>query len=444
MSRIRVVGCLLTVTLLLFSALSLAAPVDPQSPLIPLEMRILENGMRVIVKEIPSYPIATVNVWVNTGAVDDPPGLSGLAHFFEHLTFKGTTTRPRGQIAYEVETLGGYLNAMTSLDYTSYFIVVSSDHVGQAMEIQADALLNSLYEQDEIDMERSVIHEEIRLRIDSPQTHLVDMAMEHLFAGTVYAKNVVGSIEELAGVNRAEVVDFYTQHYVPNNMVLVVTGNVDAEAIFDQADELYGDMAAKTVPSSEHITIPELDTVVYLMEERPLQQSYVFMGHPGPGANTHEAAALTMAGVILGGGRSSRLYKRLIEEEQIVTNVSASYSGFSAIGVFQIYAELDPNQRDRFMEIVREELTRLHKEPVTNAELQRARAMTRSSLAFSTESSTNVAMYLGQTEIYGGVMDAINRGMLLEQISVEDIQRTAQRFLNPNAYIHSEITPVGR
>ena len=102
MSRIRVVGCLLTVTLLLFSALSLAAPVDPQSPLIPLEMRILENGMRVIVKEIPSYPIATVNVWVNTGAVDDPPGLSGLAHFFEHLTFKGTTTRPRGQIAYEV------------------------------------------------------------------------------------------------------------------------------------------------------------------------------------------------------------------------------------------------------------------------------------------------------------------------------------------------------
>jgi zinc protease len=138
------------------------------------------------------------------------------------------------------------------------------------------------------------------------------------------------------------------------------------------------------------------------------------------------------------------LYKRLIEEEQIVTNVSASYSGFSAIGVFQIYAELDPNQRDRFMEIVREELTRLHKEPVTNAELQRARAMTRSSLAFSTESSTNVAMYLGQTEIYGGVMDAINRGMLLEQISVEDIQRTAQRFLNPNAYIHSEITPVGR
>ena len=209
MSRIRVVGCLLTVTLLLFSALSLAAPVDPQSPLIPLEMRILENGMR----HCEGNPFLSYRYCECLGLIREQwmiPGLSGLAHFFEHLTFKGTTTRPRGQIAYEVETLGGYLNAMTSLDYTSYFIVVSSDHVGQAMEIQADALLNSLYEQDEIDMERSVIHEEIRLRIDSPQTHLVDMAMEHLFAGTVYAKNVVGSIEELAGVNRAEVVDFYT------------------------------------------------------------------------------------------------------------------------------------------------------------------------------------------------------------------------------------------
>ena len=193
MSRIRVVCFALVVILLLASVVTVAAPVDPASPLIPLQMRVLENGMRVIVKEIPSYPIATVNVWVDTGAKDDPVGHSGLAHFFEHLTFKGTETRPRGQIAYEVESLGGYLNAMTSLDFTSYYIVVPSNHVHQAMEIQADALLNSLYEQDEIDRERTVIHEEIRLRIDSPQTHLVDMAIEHLFAGTVYSKNVIGS-----------------------------------------------------------------------------------------------------------------------------------------------------------------------------------------------------------------------------------------------------------
>lgn len=444
MRRIRVVGLALLVTLLVVSAVSVAAPVDPVSPLIPIQMRILENGMRVIVKEIPSYPIATVNVWVDTGAVDDPQCLSGLAHFFEHLTFKGTTTRPRGQIAYEVESLGGYLNAMTSLDYTSYFIVVPSEHVAQALDIQADALLNSLYEQEEIDRERTVIHEEIRLRIDSPQTHLVDMAIEHLFAGTVYSKNVIGSVEDLANVNRNEVLDFYARYYVPNNMVLVVTGNVDAGAIFSQAQELFGHLKAQTVPYTGYITIPELETVVYLGEERPVQQSYVFIGHPAPGSTTHEAAALTMTGVILGGGRSSRLYKRLIEEEQIVTSVSASYSGFAEIGLFGILAQLDPSNRDLMLEIVREELAQLQSELVTEAELARARTIARSSLAFSTESSTNVAMYLGQMEIYGGVMGAVNQSMVLEQITAEDIQRVAQNYLNPDAYIHSEISPMGR
>lgn len=444
MSRIRVVCFALVVILLLASVVTVAAPVDPASPLIPLQMRVLENGMRVIVKEIPSYPIATVNVWVDTGAKDDPVGHSGLAHFFEHLTFKGTETRPRGQIAYEVESLGGYLNAMTSLDFTSYYIVVPSNHVHQAMEIQADALLNSLYEQDEIDRERTVIHEEIRLRIDSPQTHLVDMAIEHLFAGTVYSKNVIGSEEELAFVNREQVVDFHTKYYVPNNMVLVVTGNVKAEDIFAQAEELYGAMAPKPIAYHEHIVIPQLDSIVHLKEERPIQQSYVFIGHPAPGSTTPEAAALTMAGVILGGGRSSRLYQRLIEEEQIVTNVSATYNGFADIGVFGISVQLDPENLDRVTQVVGEELARLQDEPVTAAELERARAMARSSLAFSTESSTNVAMYLGQMEIYGGVMSAVNQGALLEQITAEDIQRVVQTYLQPDAYIHSEISPVGR
>jgi len=444
MSRIKIVIASLLVSLLLAGTAAFAAPIDPNSTLIPLQMRVLDNGMRVIVREIPSYPIATVNVWVDTGAKDDPEGLSGLAHFFEHLTFKGTETRPRGQIAYEVESLGGYLNAMTSLDYTSYFIVVPAEHVSQAMEIQADALLNSLYEQEEIDRERTVIHEEIRLRIDSPQTHLTDKAIEHLFAGIVYAKNVIGSTEELANVQRQDIVDFHAKYYVPNNMVLVVAGQVEAETIFAQAEKLYGDMAPKALPQTGCIAIPRLETVVHLTEERPLEQSYVFFGHPAPGSNTHEAAALTLAGVILGGGRSSRLYQRLIEEEQIVTNVSAAYSGFADIGLFGVFAQLDPAQMDRLREIYRAELVRLQVEPVSEADLNRAKAMARSSLAFSTESSTNVAMYLGQMEIYGGVMGAVNYGAVLEQVTAEDIQRAAQSFLHPDAYIHSEISPVGR
>lgn len=444
MVRIRIACLSLILVLLLSSMVVFAQAVDPQSTLIPIQMQVLDNGLRVIVKEIPSYPIATVNVWVNVGSKDDPQGQSGLAHFFEHLLFKGTETRSPGQIAREVESFGGYLNAMTSLDYTTYFIVVPSEYVSQAMEIQADALRNSVFDQGEIDRERTVIHEEIRLRIDSPHTHLVDMALGELFKGTVYSRPVIGTIDELANVNRQEMLDFHSQYYVPNNMVLVVTGNVDAAEIFEQAKRLYGDMTPMTVSATGYIGLPELDGVVFVQEERPVQQSYLFLGHPAPGLNTPDAAALTMAGIILGGGRSSRLYRELVEREHIVNSVSASYSGFSHIGLFGIFAQLEPDNQERFEETVRAEIVRLQNELVSEEELTRARVMARSDLAFSTESSTNVAMYLGQMEIYGGVLGAVNRSSILEQVTAEDIQRVAQLYLNPDAYVHGAILPVGR
>lgn len=443
MKRREVVWLSLVLALVLASS-ALAQSVDPHSTLIPIQMRILDNGLRVIVREIPSYPIATVNVWVNAGAKDDPEGLSGLAHFFEHLLFKGTTSRGPGEIAREVESVGGALNAMTGLDFTAYYIVVPAEHIGRAMEVQADALRNSVFDQAEIDRERNVIHEEIRLRIDSPQTHMVDLALAELFQGTQYSRHPIGTYEELAKINRQEMLDFHAQYYVPNNMVVVVAGNVNAEEMFRLAEELYGDMEARPVPSTPHVSLPQLSEVVNLQEERPIQQSYIFLGHPAPGMNTREAAALTMAGVILGGGRSSRLYRELVEEEQIVTSVSAGYMGMSNIGLFGVFAQLDPENRERFTEIVRGELLRLQTEPVSEGELARARAMARSDLAFSTESSVDVAMYLGQMEIYGGVLGAINRSAVLEEITAEDILRAAQLYLNPDAYVHSEIKPVGR
>lgn len=443
MSKKKVLGVLLLIVLSV-SSIGFAQSVDPHSTLTPIKMQVLDNGMRVIVKEVPSYPIATVNVWVNAGAIDDPEGLSGLAHFFEHLTFKGTPTRPTGQISYEVESLGGYLNAMTSYDFTTYFIVVPSEHVAQAMEIQADALLNSSFDQGEIDKERTVIHEEIRLRMDSPQTSLIDMSVEKLFSGTIFSKSVIGSFEDLADVNRDEMLDFHAKYYVPNNMVLVVTGNVKAEEIFAQTEQLYGEMLPKAIPAREHIVLPELDEIIEVKDERQVQQGYVFIGHPTPGLNTREAAALTMASVVLGGGRSSRLYRELVEKEHIVNSVSASYSGFSTIGIFGIMAELDPANEEQFSEVVRKELKRLQVEPISEEDLTRVRAMARSSVAFSMESSSDMALFLGQMELYGGVMGAINKSAILEEITAEDIQRVAQKYLNPDGYIHSEIIPVGR
>ncbi len=421
-----------------------ALPVDPDSSLIPITMHVLDNGLRVIVKEIPAYPVATVNVWVDVGAKDDPPGLSGLAHFFEHITFKGTPTRPRGQIAYAVESVGGYLNAMTSLDYTTYFIVVPSDYVDLALEVQADALRNSLFEQSEIDQERTVIHEEIRLRRDTPQTHLTDMVLEKLFPNTPYEQHPIGTFEDLARVDRQAMLDFHAQYYVPNNMVLVVAGDVDTAHILAQAEKLYGDMEPRPLPHQEYIPIPKLEGVIMVEEERDVSQSYVFLGYPVPGANTREAAALMMASVILGQGRASRLYRSLIEEAHIVNDVTAQYNGFAHVGLFGIGAQLPTENLETFTTVTLEEIARLQRELVTEEELSRAKTVARSSLAFSNQSSTNVAMFLGVRELYGGVMGAVNQIAILEQITAEDIQRAAQTYLSSQTYILGHIRPKGR
>lgn len=443
MKKRTAVFLLLVVGLLFSCTVAWADPVDPGSTLLPVQMQILENGLRVIVKEIPSYPIAVVNMWVGVGAKDDPEGMSGMAHFFEHVLHQGTPGRPDGEIFQEVEAMGGYINAATSLDFTTYYIVVPSEYVNQALEIQADAIRNSLFDQTEIDRERMVIHEEIRLGKDSISDHLIHTTLAKLFAGTIYARPIVGSEEDLARVNREEMMEFHRQYYVPNNMILVVAGNVTAEEVFARARELYGDMASNPLPLRSYVPLPSLEEVVYWSEKRPIQQSYLLWAQPAPGLNTREGAALTMASVIFGQGRASRLYRRLIEEEQVANSVLAAYYGYADMGMFTISAELAPANRDRFLEIVREELLRLHREPVSEEELTRARAMARSSLAFDTESSSNVAMFLGQMELYGGVMGAVNRSTILEQITAEDIQRAAQSFLNPDAYVLGEIKPEG-
>ncbi|HHT42256.1 MAG TPA: insulinase family protein [Firmicutes bacterium] len=438
------VFCLLLLAVLLCSqTAALAQSVDPDSTFIPLYMQVLENGLRVIVKEIPSYPVATVNMWVDAGSKDDPEGMSGMAHFFEHLLFMGTPTRQAGQIFREVEALGGYANAGTSLDYATYYIVVPSEHVQLAMEIQADAIRNSVFDQEEIDRERMVIHEEIRLGKDIINDHLTDVALEKLFAGTIYARPIAGTMEELANINREEMLDFHARRYVPNNMVLVVTGNVVADEIFALAQELYGDMPAKALPAREYSPLPVLDSVVYWEQERPIQQSYVILAFPAPASNTRDGAALNMASVILANGRSSRLYRQLIEVERVVNYVTSFYWGFSDMGMFAIYAEMDPANRDRFVEIVRAELQRMQDEPVSDDDLRRARSMARSSVAFATESGADVAMFLGEAELYGNVLDAVNLSKTLEQTTAADIQRAAQLYLNPDAYVHCEIKPEG-
>ena len=424
------------------SSLTDARALDPLSPFIPYEMSVLPNGMRIIVKEIPAYPIAAVNMWVGVGAKDDPHQLSGMAHFFEHLLFKGTTNRPVGQIARDVEALGGYINAMTNYDFTTYFIVVPSDQAMFAMEIQADAIRNSSFVQAEIDKERNVIFEEIRVQEDNPTSKLVNLVLQSLLAETAYARPVLGSVEDLNNINRTEIVAFHKDHYVPNNMTLVVVGDVKAADIMVAARSLYGDMESKSQIQPRHVTVPSLTEILRLTEERQVDQAYGLMAFPGPSGN-RDAMALSVAGILLGAGQSSRLFRELMMESRMVTEIGANYDQLMEVGLLAISFSAPPENIEQIEEALVEQIKRLRTEPVTEEELEKAQSMARASFAFAAESNVQLALVLGQYETFGGVKTVVNWVDVLESITPEDILRAAQEYLNPDGYVWGQIVPKG-
>ncbi len=419
-----------------------ARALDPVSPFIPYEMSVLPNGLRVIVKEIPAYPTAAVNMWVGVGAKDDPLHMSGMAHFFEHLLFKGTTTRPVGQIGRDVEKLGGYINAMTSYDFTTFFVVVPSDKVMFAMEIQADAIRNSSFVQEEIDKERNVIFEEIRVQEDSPTSKLASLVLQSLLTGTSYARPVLGSVEDLGNINRAEMADFHKEYYVPNNMTLVVVGDVNGKEIMEAAFSLYGDMEGKSLVQPRYAAVPSLSEVQRITEKRLVDQAYGIMAFPGP-AGDRDAMALSVAGILLGVGQSSRLFQELMVEKRLVTDIAANYEQLMEVGALTISFSAPQENLEQIEAALKGQIERLQTELVSDGELGKAQAMARSSFAFAAESNAQLALVLGQYETFGGVNNAVNWVDVLESITAEDVLRVAQEYLNLEGYVWGEIIPEG-
>ncbi|MFW6279262.1 MAG: M16 family metallopeptidase [Bacillota bacterium] len=416
---------------------------DHQSIFIPHEMEVLPNGMRVIVKEIPDYPVAAVNIWVGAGGRHDPRGKSGLAHYFEHMLFKGTEERSKNEISREIESAGGNLNAMTGLEYTSYYIVVPSDNVSIAMDVQSDAVRNSQFPENEMNYERDVIEQEIKDRDSSPRTALLDASIQNLFAGTPYERPVIGDEDDLSDIKREDMIDFYEKYYVPNNMTLVVVGDVEAEDIFAKARKYYGDMEGSSVPSQEQVTIPELQEVEEIKKERDVEQSYLFMAFPGPRMGQPDAVALETAGIILGQGRASRLYSLLRDEKELVTSISSGYQSYADMGLFWIMAELPPENRDQVEDILRKEIEKMAEGEISEKELERAQSMVRSSFAFDAESNLDIALTMGQMETQASIKSAVNMVKTIESISEKEIKDAVSNYLDPDAYIYGQLDPEG-
>jgi zinc protease len=411
----------------------------------------LENGLEVVVIPDHRAPIVTHMVWYRVGSADEPPGKSGIAHFFEHLMFKGTTNHPAGEFGARIAEIGGSENAFTSYDYTAYFQTVAPDALGAMMEFEADRMRNLVLTDNVIGPERDVVLEERRSRIENnPQSLLGEEIQATLYQNHPYRIPVIGWMHEMEELNRTDAVAFYERYYRPNNAIVVVAGDVDAAKVRALAGATYGKLErGPDLPPRVRPQEPEQNTerTVTLRDARisvpSFQRSWVVPSYHT--AEPGEAEALELLSEILGGGTRSRIYQKLVVETGLASSAGAGYSGTALDdSSFTIYGAPRGEARlDQVEEAIDAEIARLIKDGVTDKELEQAKKRYLRGAIFARDNADGMANVYGSALATGStVADVKTWPDRLQAVTTDQVQAAARRYLESPRSVTGYLLPA--
>jgi zinc protease len=416
---------------------------DRPSSLAPFHRTTIGQGVTLLVREMPHSAVANVAIWCRTGAAHEPPDLSGISHFLEHMYFKGTARFGPGEMDRVIKGLGGYNNAATSVEYTSYFASVPADNYPLALEVLADALLHSRFDPAEIERERAVIREEIGRKEDNPQGKLFVEFQTALGDTTPYGRPILGTPESLARIDQEAFRSYLAARYTAPNVCLVATGRVERVEVAARAGELLAAVPAgalNTVAPFTWAPLPRAERRI----AKDVRHTYLMIGFRTPGLAALETSyALEMAAAILGRGRSSRLVARLREELGIVTALSAWTWDLSAGGMLVVNAACEPDREAQVRREIEAALIRLGRELVSQEEIDRARTVATSDFRFATETPGDVSAALGQFHVARSAEDALDYVPRLARVTVEAVRDAARRWLALENAVVTVIAPAG-
>ena len=434
-------------------ALVLTFPAMAEAPRSEAEVEsfLLGNGMEVVVIPDHRAPIVTHMVWYKVGSADEPPGKSGIAHFFEHLMFKGTKDHKAGEFGARIAEIGGSENAFTSYDYTAYFQTVTPESLETMMTFEADRMRNLILTDEVIGPERDVILEERRSRIEnSPDALLSEEVDATLYQNHPYRVPVIGWMHEMEQLNRTDAVAFYDRYYAPNNAILVVAGDTDAETVRALAEKTYGKVPrGPDLPPRVRPQEPEQNTkrTVTLTDPRvsvpSFQKSWVVPSYNR--AEPGEAEALDLLSEILGGGTRSRIYQQLVVKQGIASTAGASFQGTSFDpSSFSIYgAPRGEAALEAVEEAIDAEIRKLIKDGVTETELEKAKNRFVRSMIFARDSQSGMANIYGATLATGGTVDDIEKWPEeIRKVTAKQVQDVAAKYLNPDHSVAGYLLPV--
>ena len=401
----------------------------------------LDNGQTVVIQEVKNNPIVTIDTWIKTGSVDEDDSNSGVAHFLEHLFFKGTKNHAPGEFDKILETKGAITNAATSKDFTHYYITIPSKDFDLAMELHADMLLNPMIPRNEMEKERKVVLEEINKDSNSPQKKLYESIDKMLYTSHPYKRRVIGRSDVIETITRDKVLEFYNAHYSPSNMVTLVVGDVDTNYALNKIKDVFkGSIkkSEKNVYTKEQQLTEQKKNVEYT----DTQSGYLLIGFRSTSITDKDSYAMDVLSTILGEGRSSILNQVLKEKKRLAFSVGAGNMTYRDDGIFYISANFEPDKCKSVQDTIFNEIKKIQDKGVTDEQLTLAKNLIERTTYYSRESVSNISNEIGYTmALTRDIKFYDNYLQNIKNVSADNVKRVANKYLGVNKSAVSILLP---
>jgi predicted Zn-dependent peptidase len=387
---------------------------------------VLSNGLTLLTETMPHVRSVAIGVWIRRGSRHEERSESGLAHFLEHMVFKGTERRTQAEIAQEMDEIGGQTDAFTAHEYAGFHAKVLDEHLVRAVDLLSDIVSRPRFDPEEIERERAVILDEMRSVDDTPDDVVHDLFTASFWPDHALGQPVLGRVDTVSSFRRADLLRFFGKFYVPGNLIVAAAGNVDAERLLELTAERFSGLSGPPDGIAERP--PRISPGIQLVE-KDLELAHLVVGSEAPRQTSPLRHAAYVLNAILGGNLSSRLFQVIREEHALAYSVFSSLAAYQDTGQFSIYAGTEPKNVRRILDLVLAELRRIKAEPVAEGELHRAKSHLRGSILMGLESTSARMSQLARQEIYFGrrmSVDEVISG--IEAVEAEEVLELASQM----------------
>ena len=404
----------------------------------------LPNGITILLKEIHTAPLVSQWVWYRVGSRNETPGITGISHFVEHIQFKGTPKYPAQMIDNAISRDGGVMNGMTYLDWTTYFETMPADKIGLSLEMEADRMVNSNFNSEEIESERTVIISEREGNENEPLFRLSEAVQNASFSTHPYHYEVIGTLEDLHNISRDDLYKHYQIFYSPSNAIIAVAGDFESESMEKQLRNLYEKIPATPKPIQEIVLDAPLQSEKHIVMEGPGETTYLEISYRAPRAAEKDFFIMTVLDSILTGptslnmfgsgisNKTSRLYQKLVEKD-LAVSISGGLSATIDPYLFDLSVTVHPDKKvNDVVAAIDEEIDKLKENKVNEEEIQRAIKQAKALFAYGSENITNQAFWMGYTNMFANYQWFEKYIESLQTVSAEEVLQAARTYLSPD------------